>query len=221
MPSLKRGVAGLRLAVLPEAERDGIDREVLAAYDTSIELLRGLGARIIEIALPCKFGDFAALTGQVIGAEGYAILGDFIDRLDLPIDEAVRPRIWIGKSMSARDYLGALAKREKLKQQLDGAFGDIDALLTPTTATAAIPIADADQSKIRLSSREWSICSIYAPCHYLTALPRQGFRPRYTLSAEAITKPRRFALASPMSRRQTGCRGCRRLLKASSRSSIS
>jgi aspartyl-tRNA(Asn)/glutamyl-tRNA(Gln) amidotransferase subunit A len=147
MLSLKRGVAGLRLAVLPEAERDGIDREVLAAYDTSVELLRDLGARIIEIALPCKFGDFAALTGQVIGAEGYAIFGDFVDRLDLPIDEAVRPRIWIGKSMSARDYLGALAKREKLKQQFDGAFGDIDALLTPTTATAAIPIADADQSK--------------------------------------------------------------------------
>src|SRR3984957_1024201 len=47
MPSLKRGVAGLRLAVLPEAERAGIDREVLAAYGTSIELLRGLGARII------------------------------------------------------------------------------------------------------------------------------------------------------------------------------
>ena len=83
--------------------------------------VRGLGARIIEIALPCKFGDFAALTGQVIGAEGYAILGDFVDQLDPPIDEAVRPRIWIGKSMSARDYLGALAKREKLKQQFDGA----------------------------------------------------------------------------------------------------
>jgi aspartyl-tRNA(Asn)/glutamyl-tRNA(Gln) amidotransferase subunit A len=147
MPSLKRGVAGLRLAVLPEAERAGIDREVLAAYDTSIELLRGLGARIVDVALPCKFGDFAVLTGQVIGAEGYAILGDFVDRMDLPVDEAVRPRIWIGKSMSARDYLGALAEREKLKRQFERAFGNIDALLTPTTPTAAISIADVDQSK--------------------------------------------------------------------------
>ena len=197
MPSLKRGVAAA--CVLPSFQKRNRTvsiREVLAAYDTSIELLRGLGARIIEIALPCKFGDFAALTGQVIGAEGYAILGDFVDRLDLPIDEAVRPRIWIGKSMSARDYLGALAKREKLKQQFDVAFGDIDALLTPTTATAAIPVADADQSKSPAIFTRMvnllDLCALSLPNGFTaTGLPTS----LHTLSAEAITKPRRFALA--------------------------
>jgi aspartyl-tRNA(Asn)/glutamyl-tRNA(Gln) amidotransferase subunit A len=69
-----------------------------------------------------------------------------IDRLDLPVDEAVRPRIWIGKSLSARDYLCALAEREKLKRQFAGLFGDVDALLTPTTVTPAMPVAEVDQS---------------------------------------------------------------------------
>jgi aspartyl-tRNA(Asn)/glutamyl-tRNA(Gln) amidotransferase subunit A len=146
MPTLRRGVSGLRLAVLPAAERSGVDREVLAAYDASVELLRCLGARILDLELPRRFSDFAALTGRIIGAEGYALVGDIVDRMDLPVDEAVRPRIWIGKSLSARDYLHALAERESIKQEFASVFRDVDALLTPTTATPAIPIAEVDQS---------------------------------------------------------------------------
>jgi aspartyl-tRNA(Asn)/glutamyl-tRNA(Gln) amidotransferase subunit A len=146
IPVLRRGVQGLRLAVLPEAERTGVDQEVLAAYDSSIEVLRGLGAEVRNIELPCKFGDFAAFTGQIIGAEAYSILGEIVDRPDLPVDAAVRPRICSGKSLSARDYLLALSGREKLKHQFALVFADIDALLTPTTATPAIPVSEVDQS---------------------------------------------------------------------------
>jgi aspartyl-tRNA(Asn)/glutamyl-tRNA(Gln) amidotransferase subunit A len=73
-------------------------------------------------------------------------VGDIVDRMDLPVDDAVRPRIWVGKSLSARDYLRALAERESVKQEFANVFRDVDALLTPTTATPAIPIAEADQS---------------------------------------------------------------------------
>jgi aspartyl-tRNA(Asn)/glutamyl-tRNA(Gln) amidotransferase subunit A len=146
LPKLKRGVAGMRLAVLPKAERVQIDEEVLAAFDASVETLRHLGAEIVEVSLPCGFNDFATLTGQIIGAEGYAVIGDIVDRLDLPVDDAVRPRIWVGKNLSARDYLRALAERDLIKREFAGAFVEIDALLTPTTATPAVPIADVDQS---------------------------------------------------------------------------
>src|SRR6266851_5184537 len=50
LPTLRRGVAGLRLAVLAKAERNGIDGEVLAAYDAAVEMLGKLGARIVEVA---------------------------------------------------------------------------------------------------------------------------------------------------------------------------
>src|SRR5713101_894338 len=36
LPTLRRGVAGLRVAVLAKAERSGIDGEVLGAYDASV-----------------------------------------------------------------------------------------------------------------------------------------------------------------------------------------
>ncbi len=146
LPSLKCGIAGLRLAALAKAERDGIDAEVLAAYDASLDTLARLGADIVEVALPRRFGDFAALTGRIIGAEGYSHVGDIVDDMSLPVDDAVRPRIWLGKGLSARDYLHALAEREMMKREFAGPLAGIDALLTPTTATTAIPVAEIDQS---------------------------------------------------------------------------
>jgi aspartyl-tRNA(Asn)/glutamyl-tRNA(Gln) amidotransferase subunit A len=143
---LRRGVVGLRLGILSQSERTGVDQDVLEAYDASVKLLGKLGAKTVELSLPYRFADIVALSGRIIGAEGYAILGEIIDRAELPLDDAVRPRIWIGKSLSARDYLGALAERDKLKAQFAAAFADLDAFLTPTTATAAIPIAEVDQA---------------------------------------------------------------------------
>ena len=43
MPGLRRGVKGLRLGRLPASERHGVDPEVLAAYDRSVEFLASLG----------------------------------------------------------------------------------------------------------------------------------------------------------------------------------
>jgi aspartyl-tRNA(Asn)/glutamyl-tRNA(Gln) amidotransferase subunit A len=146
LPTLRRGMRGLRLARMPEAERDGVDREVLASYDATLDSLARLGAEIVSVKLPCRFADYTALTARIIGAEGYFLIGDLIDNMSLPIDEAVRPRIAAGRGISARDYLAALRDREEEKRQFTAAFADVDALLTPTTQTAAIPLDAVDQT---------------------------------------------------------------------------
>jgi aspartyl-tRNA(Asn)/glutamyl-tRNA(Gln) amidotransferase subunit A len=145
-PMLRRGVRGLRLARMPDAERDGVDREVLAAYDGALESLAGLGAEIVTLNLPCRFADYTNLTARIIGAEGYFLIGDLIDDMSLLIDEAVRPRIAVGRGISARDYLAALDEREEAKRQFAAAIADVDALLTPTTQTAAVPLDAVDQT---------------------------------------------------------------------------
>jgi aspartyl-tRNA(Asn)/glutamyl-tRNA(Gln) amidotransferase subunit A len=146
VPMLRRGVRGLRLAKMPEVERDAVDSEVLTAYDAALESLARLGAEIITPDLPCRFADYTDLTGRIIGAEGYFLLGDLIDDMSLPLDEAVRPRIAAGRGISARDYLAALRDREEAKRQFAAALVDVDALLTPTTRTAAIPLGAVDQA---------------------------------------------------------------------------
>ena len=146
MPMLRRGVHGLRLGRMPEAERAGVDGEVLAAYDAALDHLERLGAEIVTPDLPCRFSDYTELTGRIIGAEGYFLIGDLIDDMSLPIDEAVRPRIASGRGISARDYLAALRDREEAKREFAAAIAEIDALLTPTTQTAAVPLTAVDQT---------------------------------------------------------------------------
>lgn len=147
LPEMRRGVAGLKLALMPASEREGVDPEVLAAFDASVEKLRELGATIEEVSLPLPFAAMGGMTGRIIGAEGYHFVGDLVDDMDLPIDEAVRPRIWIGKDMTAKTYLGTLKKREFVKREYDLSLAGYDALLTPTTATPAPAVDSIDQSQ--------------------------------------------------------------------------
>jgi aspartyl-tRNA(Asn)/glutamyl-tRNA(Gln) amidotransferase subunit A len=146
LPALRRGVGGLRLAVMPDAERTGVDNEVLAAYDAAVETLGKLGAQIIRCELPHRFSDYAAATGRIIGAEGYRFVGHLVDDESLPVDPHIRPRIQVGRGVSARDYLLTLAEREERRQAVAAALADVDGLLTPTTQTPAIPIDQVDQS---------------------------------------------------------------------------
>jgi aspartyl-tRNA(Asn)/glutamyl-tRNA(Gln) amidotransferase subunit A len=146
LPTLRRGVAGLRLAVMPDAERAGCDVEVLTAFDASVARLASLGAEIVRVTLPNRFGDYAAGTGRIIGAEGYRFVGHLVDDMSLPVDPHIRPRIQLGRGVSARDYLLALAARDEDRRKFVAALDGIDALLTPTVQTAAIPIAKVDQS---------------------------------------------------------------------------
>src|SRR6266478_5953264 len=104
LPALHRGVEGLRLAVLPDVERTGVEKEVLAAYDAAVNALAGLGARIVRVEFPRRLSDYAGATGAIIGAEGYRFVGHLVDDDTLPTDPHVRPRIQLGRSISARDY---------------------------------------------------------------------------------------------------------------------
>lgn len=146
MPTLAAGVAGLRLARMPEVEREGVQSDVLDAYDASLEALSSLGARIVDVSLPLRFSEMAGVVGRIIGAEGYALLGELVDNPDLPLDDDVRPRIQIGRDMSARDYLRALQERDRIKAAFGRALEGADALLTPTAATTAPIVESIDQT---------------------------------------------------------------------------
>jgi aspartyl-tRNA(Asn)/glutamyl-tRNA(Gln) amidotransferase subunit A len=146
--TLRRGVKGLRLARMPQGERDGCDPEMLAAYDGALAVLAREGANIVDVKLPIVFADATVATGRIIGSEAYRLIGALVDDPALPIDPAVRPRIQLGRDIRAHQYLAALAERDRMKADFLAALdGDgIDALLTPTTQTAAIPNDDVDQN---------------------------------------------------------------------------
>jgi aspartyl-tRNA(Asn)/glutamyl-tRNA(Gln) amidotransferase subunit A len=152
LPGLRRGVRGLRLARMPESERQYASAEVLAAYDRSLAELEKLGAEIVTLQLPFAFADVAAFNLRIMAAESYTLYRELIDDANAPLDPHVRPRIAAGRDLGARDYIEALRMRDTMKQQFAGAMQGLDALLTPTTMTTAVPLDEVDQGK--------------APAHY-------------------------------------------------------
>src|SRR5439155_1484353 len=116
LPALRRGVAGLRLAVLPDVERTGVDKDVLVAYDAAADALANLGAQIVRVVLPHRLSDYAAATGRIIGAEGYRFVGHLVDDETPPTDPDVRPRIQLRRNISALDYIVTLHEREEHKR---------------------------------------------------------------------------------------------------------
>ena len=144
---LRKGVRGLRLARMPESERAAFDREVLDAYDASLEVLERLGAHIADISLPCAFADCRDRVAAIIGAESYTHLRDVIDNPEQQLDPDVRPRVEAGRALSARDYISALLDREAAMAEFADAMDGIDAMLTPTTRYAAMPVEEVDQNR--------------------------------------------------------------------------
>lgn len=144
---LQRGVAGLRIACLPDAERAQITAPVLQAYDQALAELTYLGAEIVTRPLPYRFAEVAELNALIMSAESYASYAALADDPATPLDSAVRARVLAGREISSHDYLQALMRRNRMVQEIDHSFETLDALLVPTTATTAIPVDEIDQSQ--------------------------------------------------------------------------
>jgi aspartyl-tRNA(Asn)/glutamyl-tRNA(Gln) amidotransferase subunit A len=147
LPTLRRGVRGLRLARMPEVERQHASADVLAAYDRSLAQFERLGAEIVAVDLPFLFADVAADNLRIMAAESYALYGALIDDANAPLDPHVRPRIAAGRDITAKAYIEALRRRDTMKAQFAATMEGIDALLTPTTTTTAVPLDEVDQTK--------------------------------------------------------------------------
>jgi aspartyl-tRNA(Asn)/glutamyl-tRNA(Gln) amidotransferase subunit A len=145
--SEERGVRGMRIGLMPEAERVAGSDEVLAAYDQSIVLLEKLGADLVEIAMPLSYVELGQIAGEFMAIEGYAHVSELIDDDDTPLDSDVRPRFLAGRNRSARDYLKLIERKQELVRQAARSFLGVDALVIPTTQTAALPLDKIDQAK--------------------------------------------------------------------------
>jgi aspartyl-tRNA(Asn)/glutamyl-tRNA(Gln) amidotransferase subunit A len=167
MMNLRRGVKGLRLGRLPSGERGGVDAEVLAAYDRSIESMANLGADIVDLSLPARFAELGGINAVIMSAEAYAALSHLVDDNAQQLDSDVRPRVRAGAAISSRDYLAALAERERLKALFNAAIEGVDALLTPTAVTPAVPVASIDQNTTPAMLTRWvnflDLCAVAVP----------------------------------------------------------
>jgi aspartyl-tRNA(Asn)/glutamyl-tRNA(Gln) amidotransferase subunit A len=187
--TLEKGVVGLRVGAISAADREGIDAEVLAAYDASLARFDGMGAEVVPLNLPKTLISYGFGSPQM-AAEAYALHGGIADDLSRPMGDAVRARIASG-NIAAAFYLRARAGVADDTRAFMEAIQGVDVLVVPTAQTPPIPVDAVDESTTAAILTRFAnilgLCGVAVPCGYTEAgLP---------LSIQLVCRPYEEALA--------------------------
>jgi aspartyl-tRNA(Asn)/glutamyl-tRNA(Gln) amidotransferase subunit A len=162
---LEKPVKGLKIGVAREYFGEGLDAEVRQAVEAAIEKLAGLACEVVKVSLPHT--EYAIPTYYIVAtAEASANLARFdgvrygyraknartlSDMYRRSRDEGfgaeVKRRIMLGTYALSAGYYDAYYRKAQqvralLTQDFDEAFKKVDAIVTPTSPTAAFRLGE-------------------------------------------------------------------------------
>jgi aspartyl-tRNA(Asn)/glutamyl-tRNA(Gln) amidotransferase subunit A len=140
-PELK----GVRLGVARSMfERDSVaSDEMRAAFDRSVDVLRGLGAVISEVELP-SLALYSATATLIARGEGFAIHEKTLRERPQEYGALARDRLTIGAYIRASDMVQAMRQRRMLVEATTAAMAGVDAILLPTAPDPAPKLAQLE-----------------------------------------------------------------------------
>ena len=210
--ALTGDVKGLKLGLPKEYMIGGLDPEVKAAVDAAVKKYQELGAEIVEISLPHT--DYAVAVYYIIAtAEASANLARFdgirygarVEGND-PVElysrtrgagfgAEVKRRIILGTYVLSSGYhdayyLQAQKVRTLIRNDFLKAFEQVDAIVTPTTPTAAFKLGEKSGDPLQMylsdiftiSCNLAGICGISLPCGFTQ-------NPRLPVGLQLLGKP--------------------------------
>lgn len=140
LDGLDGGVAGLRIGYSPNLGFVRNDPEVDAAVRAAVQVLADAGAIVDEVdpGFTDPVEAFHALwfSGEAKVLQGYGDLAGLAGRADAGLLRTAQ----IGETLSASDYLDAMAVRMQLGQLMGRFHQTYDVLLTPTLPLPAFPV---------------------------------------------------------------------------------
>jgi aspartyl-tRNA(Asn)/glutamyl-tRNA(Gln) amidotransferase subunit A len=133
-PELK----GMRLGIARSMfERDCVaSDEMRAAFDSSVEVLRGLGATVVDMELP-PLALYSAAATLIARGEGFAIHEKTLRERPQDYGALARDRLTIGAYIRASDMVQAMRRRRMLVEAMAATMAEIDAILLPTVPDAS------------------------------------------------------------------------------------
>ena len=210
--SLAGDIKGLKLGLPKEYMIGGLDPEVKAAVDAAVKKFQELGAEIVEISLPHT--DYAVATYYIIAtAEASANLARFdgirygarVEGAD-PVElygktrgagfgAEVKRRIILGTYVLSSGYydayyLRAQKVRTLIRNDFLKAFETVDAIVTPTSPTAAFKIGEKSDDPLQMylsdiftiSCNLAGICGVSVPCGFTKS-------PKLPIGLQLLGKP--------------------------------
>lgn len=130
---LGAGIAGMRIGLVRHFyERDVMaDASMIDAMNAAAEVLRGLGADVIDVELP-SLAEFQACNRIITMSEAFAIHEHSLVHRPEDYGAVTRYRILPGAMISAAEYLAALRQQRECTAQTLAVLDTVDVLLTAT-----------------------------------------------------------------------------------------
>jgi aspartyl-tRNA(Asn)/glutamyl-tRNA(Gln) amidotransferase subunit A len=210
--SLTGDIKGLKLGLPKEYMIGGLDLEVKAAVDAAVKQFQKLGAEIVEISLP-HTGYGVSVYYIIATAEASANLARFdgirygarvngADPIELyrrtrgaGFGAEVKRRIILGTYVLSSGYydayyLRAQKVRTLIRNDFLKAFEKVDAIVTPTSPTAAFKIGEKSDDPLQMylsdiftiSCNLAGICGISIPCGFTK-------NPKLPIGLQLLGKP--------------------------------
>jgi amidase len=129
-------VAGLTIGRPVNWLADGVDPQVLAAHEATMETLAGLGARVVDTMLPDDT-DLVAAWFDVSTAQIALVHTDFFAAHEAGYSPALAAAIRHGQAMRATTLQAAQTLRAAFSGRLRRVFDAVDAILLPVFPFAA------------------------------------------------------------------------------------
>ncbi len=186
---LEKPVRGLKIGLAKEYFAEGLDPEVRKAVEDAVQSFSKLGCEIVEISLPHT--EYAIATYYIVAtaeassnlarfdgvrygyrAKNVRSLSDMYRRSrDEGFGAEVKRRIMLGTyALSAgyydAYYLKAQKVRALLTQDFEQAFMQVDAIITPTSPTAAFKLGDKTDDPLAMY-----LADIYTVTANLAGIP--------------------------------------------------
>ena len=170
-----KSVKGLKIGVPKEYRMDGMPGEIETLWSQAADWLRAAGAEVVDISLMTKYAlpayyiiapaeassNLARYDGMRYGArvDGEDLIDTYEKTRAAGFGNEVQRRVLIGTYVLSAGYydayyVKALKVRRKILQDFDQAFEQVDAILTPTTPSAAFGVgskAEADPIEMYLN----------------------------------------------------------------------
>jgi aspartyl-tRNA(Asn)/glutamyl-tRNA(Gln) amidotransferase subunit A len=154
----------LRIGIPRHLLTDGIDTDVLMAFDRTLQQLTDAGHTVVDVQLPMSSYALAAyyivmpaevstnlgrLDGMRYGLakRGETLLEDYVLSRTSGFGEETRRRILLGTFVLSSGYIDAYyrkadAAREVLRREYDDAFQTVDVIAFPTTPSPAFKVGE-------------------------------------------------------------------------------
>ena len=171
-------IEGLRLGVVRDYVCERLEPVVASAFERALSVLSEAGARLMEVPFP-ELARLPSLnrSGGFAGSEAYAWHQKLLQERGKDYDPRVSVRIAAARGMLAADYIELIEHRTAMIAQAQRIAMPYDALLMPTTAMTAPPIAALERDDDQYARANFAMlrnpttinfldgCALSVPCH--------------------------------------------------------